>query len=144
MLKKPVSSFEGNNSVGHLSTPITTSTATKVFLSNLPIYRKGLSPLIRGLEVGTAHGYFLLGPFAKLGPLRNSEISLIIGLLSSFGLILILSLGLLIYGLVTFEKSDKDDPSNLETSSGWNQFTGGFLIGSLGAAGFAFIVLSNF
>ena len=36
--------------VGNLSTPVTTSTATKLYLGNLPIYRKGLSPLLRGLE----------------------------------------------------------------------------------------------
>ena len=49
--------------VGNLSTPVTTSTATKLYLGNLPIYRKGLSPLLRGLEIGMAHGYFLIGPF---------------------------------------------------------------------------------
>ena len=59
--------------VGNLSTPVTTSTATKLYLGNLPIYRKGLSPLLRGLEIGMAHGYFLIGPFYILGPLRNSE-----------------------------------------------------------------------
>ena len=44
--------------VGNLSTPVTTSTATKLYLGNLPIYRKGLSPVLRGLEIGMAHGYF--------------------------------------------------------------------------------------
>ena len=70
--------------VGNLSTPVTTSTATKLYLGNLPIYRKGLSPLLRGLEIGMAHGYFLIGPFYILGPLRNSENALLVGFFCSF------------------------------------------------------------
>ena len=70
--------------VGNLSTPVTTSTATKLYLGNLPIYRKGLSPLLRGLEIGMAHGYFLIGPFFILGPLRNSENALLVGFLAIF------------------------------------------------------------
>ena len=94
--------------VGNLSTPVTTSTATKLYLGNLPIYRKGLSPLMRGLEIGMAHGYLLLGPFEKLGPLRGSEISLLIGFLSSIGLITLLTVCLAMYGKVTFQESDND------------------------------------
>jgi hypothetical protein len=37
-----------------------------------------LTPLLRGLEIGLAHGYFLIGPFAT-GTLRNSEIALLSG-----------------------------------------------------------------
>ena len=36
--------------VGNLSTPVTTSTATKLYLGNLPIYRKGLSLYYVGLK----------------------------------------------------------------------------------------------
>jgi photosystem I subunit 11 len=32
---------------------------TRAILQNLPAYRSGLTPLLRGLEVGLAHGYFL-------------------------------------------------------------------------------------
>ena len=64
--------YNDDPSVGHLSTPITSSAATKAYLASLPAYRKGLSPLLRGLEIGMAHGYLLLGPFEKLGPLRDS------------------------------------------------------------------------
>jgi len=70
--------------VGNLATPVTASAFTKTWLSNLPIYRKGLSPLLRGLEIGMAHGYFLLGPFYKLGPLRDSEVALLSGLFFYF------------------------------------------------------------
>jgi hypothetical protein len=59
--------------VGHLATPITSSAVTRAILQNLPAYRFGLTPLLRGLEIGLAHGYFLMGPFVKLGPLRDSE-----------------------------------------------------------------------
>mmetsp|Transcript_33371 Transcript_33371/g.85569 ORF Transcript_33371/g.85569 Transcript_33371/m.85569 type:complete len:102 (+) Transcript_33371:48-353(+) len=66
--------------VGNLSTPISTSSFTRSFLSNLPAYRSGLSPLLRGLEIGMTHGYFLVGPFYKLGPLRDSDVALLSGL----------------------------------------------------------------
>lgn len=34
----------------------------------------GVSPLLRGVEIGLAHGFLLVGPFIKLGPLRNVEV----------------------------------------------------------------------
>ena len=64
-----VKPYNNDPFVGHLSTPVTTSLSTRTFLSNLPAYRKGTSPLLKGLEIGMAHGYFLVGPFDKLGPL---------------------------------------------------------------------------
>ena len=88
--------------VGHLATPITSSAVTRAILQNLPAYRFGLTPLLRGLEIGLAHGYFLIGPFVKLGPLRNSDIALFAAFLSTIGLIIILTLGLTIYGVATF------------------------------------------
>ena len=72
--------------VGNLSTPVTTSTATKLYLVIYLFIEKGLSPLLRGLEIGMAHGYFLIGPFYILGPLRNSENALLVGFLSALGL----------------------------------------------------------
>jgi photosystem I subunit 11 len=133
--------------VGHLSTPITTSSATRAFLKNLPIYRNGLSPLLRGLEIGMAHGYLLVGPFASLGPLRNSNVCLLAAFLSAAGLITILTLGLKIYGKVSFQQPDKVweslPISELFTEKGWNQFTSGFLVGAYGGAGFAYLVLLN-
>lgn len=136
--------FNDDPSVGHLSTPITSSSATKVYLNNLPAYRKGLSPLLRGLEIGMAHGYLLLGPFAKLGPLRSSEISLLIGFLSASGLITILTICLTIYGKVTFQDSVEEDSSNeLLTKTNWNRFTSGFFIGAFGGISFAYLILIN-
>ena len=132
--------------VGHLATPVTSSALTRAILQNLPAYRFGLTPLLRGLEIGLAHGYFLIGPFVKLGPLRNSDVSLFAGFLSTIGLIVILTLGLTIYGVATFEqeKSSRTNIStDLQTKKAWDQFKGGFFVGACGSAGFAFICLSS-
>lgn len=132
--------------VGHLATPITSSAVTRALLKNLPAYRFGLTPLLRGLEIGLAHGYFLIGPFIKLGPLRDSDISLFAGFLSTIGLILILTLGLTIYGSASFgqEKSPSETTTTqLQTKKAWDQFKGGFFVGGCGSAGFAFICLSS-
>ena len=132
--------------VGHLATPITSSAVTRAILQNLPAYRFGLTPLLRGLEIGLAHGYFLMGPFVKLGPLRNSEIGLLAGFLSTIGLIVILTLGLTIYGIATFGETTvetSESRTGLQTRKAWDQFKGGFFVGACGSAGFAFICLSS-
>ena len=131
--------------VGHLATPITSSAVTRAILQNLPAYRFGLTPLLRGLEIGLAHGYFLIGPFVTLGPLRNSDVALLSGFISTIGLIVILTLGLTIYGVATFnnEKSLISNGTDLQTKKAWDQFKGGFFVGACGSAGFAFICLSS-
>jgi photosystem I subunit 11 len=132
--------------VGHLATPITSSAVTRAILKNLPAYRFGLTPLLRGLEIGLAHGYFLIGPFVKLGPLRNSDIALFAGFLSTIGLILILTLGLTIYGVAAFGSENTpnaETSTELQTKKAWDQFKGGFFVGACGSAGFAFICLSS-
>ena len=132
--------------VGHLATPITSSAVTRALLKNLPAYRFGLTPLLRGLEIGLAHGYFLMGPFVKLGPLRNSEIALFAGFLSTIGLILILTLGLTIYGAAAFKQESEPNQTTgteLQTKKAWDQFKGGFFVGACGSAGFALICLSS-
>jgi photosystem I subunit 11 len=132
--------------VGHLATPITSSSITRALLKNLPAYRSGLTPLLRGLEIGLAHGYFLIGPFVKLGPLRNSNIALLSGFMSTLGLIIILTLGLTIYGMAVFgENKIVQQPTikELQTKKAWDQFKGGFFVGACGSAGFAFICLTS-
>ena len=124
-----------------LSTPISTSSFTKNLLSNLPAYRRGLSPLLRGLEIGMAHGYFLVGPFDKLGPLRNTDVGLLAGFLSAVGLIIILTTCLSMYGTVSFDNDDSKDA--LQTTEGWGQFTAGFFVGAVGGSGFAYLLLTN-
>nr|WCH57099.1 photosystem I reaction center subunit XI [Hypnea musciformis] len=127
--------------VGNLSTPVSTSSFTKSLLSNLPAYRRGLSPLLRGLEIGMAHGYFLVGPFDKLGPLRNTDVALLSGFLSAVGLIIILTTCLSMYGNTSFTIENSKDL--LQTKEGWSQFTAGFLVGAVGGAGFAYLLLAN-
>ena len=130
--------------VGHLATPITSSAVTRAILQNLPAYRFGLTPLLRGLEIGLAHGYFLIGPFVKLGPLRDSDIGLLAGFLSTFGVIIILTLGLTIYGVAAFgQEKSQDSENNLKTKKSWDQFKGCFLVGACGSDGFAFICISS-
>ena len=130
--------------VGHLATPITSSAVTRAILQNLPAYRFGLTPLLRGLEIGLAHGYFLIGPFVKLGPLRDSDMGLLAGFLSTIGLIIILTLGLTIYGVAAFGQEESVGSGiNLQTKQSWDQFKGGFFVGACGSAGFAFICLSS-
>ena len=127
--------------VGHLATPITSSAITKTFLGNLPAYREGLTPTLRGLEVGLAHGYFLVGPFTKLGPLRNSEVALLAGLLSALGLIVIMTLLLSLYGSSMFKNNNRKN--DFQSKKGWQQFKGGFLSGAFGSSIFAYICLLN-
>lgn len=136
-----IQSYNNDPFLGNLSTPVSTSTFTKGLLNNLPAYRRGLSPLLRGLEIGMAHGYFLVGPFDKLGPLRNTDVALLSGFLSAVGLIIILTVCLSMYGNVSFDKDDAKDL--LQTAEGWGQFTAGFLVGAVGGSGFAYLLLAN-
>jgi len=140
-----VSPFQGDPFVGHLSTPITNSTITKTYLSLLPAYKAGLSPLLRGINIGFVHGYFLLGPFVKLGPLRDSQVANFVGFVSTISLLLILTTALLIYGFVTFsaakDKTAKAGGLDILSSKGWNQFTSGFIVGGFGGTSIAYILL---
>lgn len=133
---------------GNLETPINNSPLTKWYLNNLPAYRPGITPLRRGLEVGMAHGYWLIGPFAKLGPLRDTDIANLAGLLSTLSFVTILT-GLL--GL--YANSNPPQPHTIVTTpnppdafrsnEGWNTYASGFLIGGIGGAVFAYFLISN-
>jgi photosystem I subunit XI len=135
--------WKGDPFTGHLSTPISDSAFTKAFIGNLPAYRKGLAPIVRGLEIGLAHGYFLIGPWVKLGPLRDSDTAALGGLISGLALILIATACLSIYGLVTFE-DESGSKDSLQTADGWSQLTGGFFVGATGGAFVAFFLLNEF
>ena len=82
----------------------------------------------------------MVGPFYKLGPLRNSDVALISGFFSSIGLILIMTACLAIYGVVSFEENDSMD--QLQSSKGWRQFTSGWLVGAIAGSSFAYILIS--
>jgi len=144
----------GNDAIfyGHLSTPVSDSPFVRTFVNNLPAYRSGVSPLIRGLEVGMAHGYFAIGPWVLLGPLRDGgDAANLGGLIAGIGLILIATAALSVYGLVSFPKDETpadyfEDraPDSLKTAQGWSQFTGGFFVGAMGGAFVAYFLLENF
>ncbi|HEY9616698.1 MAG TPA: photosystem I reaction center subunit XI [Microcoleaceae cyanobacterium] len=132
----------------NLKTPINSSPFTRAFINNLPAYRKGLTPLRRGLEVGMAHGYWLLGPFVKLGPLRNTEVANLAGLLSTVGLVLISALMISLYGSSnppspTPTLTTPSAPREFSHSEGWNEYGSGFLIGGIGGAIVAYFLLTN-
>jgi len=141
--------------IGFFETPITSTPAVTWFLSNLPAYRIGVDPLLRGVEVGLAHGFLLVGPFVNAGPLRNTAVKLEAGSLAAGGLVVILSLCLTIYGLATFQDSTPEEKKltltgrkleadPLQTSEGWSRFTGGFFFAGLLGAGWAYYLLANF
>jgi photosystem I subunit 11 len=136
--------YKGDPFVGHLSTPISDSDFTRAFIGNLPAYRKGLSPLLRGLEIGMAHGYFIVGPWTLLGPLRDSASANLGGLISAVALILIATICLSAYGLVSHPTEVTPGTDPLNTSEGWSQFAGGFFIGAMGGAFVAYFLLENF
>jgi photosystem II CP43 chlorophyll apoprotein len=135
-----VQPFRNDSQVGNLATPINASDISLSWIRSLPIYRPNLSPIFRGLEIGMAHGYLLLGPFLKLGPLRDTDMALLSGLGSASGLIIILSLCLFIYGVAVFNSRTAPIgvlPDNLQTNQQWRLFTSGFLVGGLGGVFFA-------
>lgn len=137
-----VQPYNNDPFTGNLSTPISDSGFTRAFIGNLPAYRKGLAPILRGLEVGMAHGYFLVGPWTLLGPLRDSDHAYIGGLIGALALILIATAALSSYGLVTFQ-SEGSSTDSLQTAEGWSQFASGFFVGASGGAFVAYFLLEN-
>lgn len=137
----------GDPQIGNLETPINSSAFSQIFIGNLPAYRKGLSPLRRGLEVGMAHGYLLYGPFALGGPFRNSEsLSSLMGLIGAAGLVIILTICLSLYGSVTKAQpvATVTTPNPPDYSpEAWSEFATGFLIGGGGGALTAYWLVSS-
>jgi photosystem II CP43 chlorophyll apoprotein len=136
--------FDNDPQLGNLATPINSSDILIKWLNNLPIYRERLAPITRGLEIGMAHGYLLLGPFLKLGPLRDTDQALLGGFGSAVGLVIILSICLFLYGNAMFQENRQPLgvlPDNLKTYKDWSFFSSGFLIGGLGGVVFACFIL---
>lgn len=111
-----------------------------------------MSPLLRGVEIGLAHGLLLTGPFIKLGPLRNvpgyAEKA---GCASAAGVVAILTVCLAIYGAATFQQDTSQlgvktlsgreilrDP--LQSAQGWSSFTAGFFVGGISGTGWAYLL----
>ncbi len=95
-----------------------------------------------------AHGYWLIGPFAKLGPLRDTDIANLAGLLSTIGLLIISTIGLSLYAnsnppKPTVTITTPNPPDAFENVHNWNEYASGFLIGGIGGAAFAYFLLAN-
>lgn len=139
----------GDPQIGNLATPLNSSDFTKALINNLPAYRAGLSPQRRGLEIGMAHGYLLFGPFALTSQFRNTAVSDIVGLIEAIILVVILTACLSLYAGTKPKKpistvTAPNPPSSLETSEGWSEFAGSFLIGGIGGAAFAYLLYEVF
>lgn len=138
--------------VGHLITPISASNLVKTYLSGLSAYKKDTSTLLRGINIGFAHGYFLFGPFTKLGPLRETHAANFGGFISAISIIILLATGLLIYGYVTFKKKNpkgtSDNKLDFLNANEWQQLGSGFTLGGFGGVGVAYLlenmISSNF
>ena len=133
---------------GNLETPINNSSLAKWYINALPAYRKGITPLRRGLEAGMAHGYWLIGPFAKLGPLRDTDTANIAGLLSTLGLVTISTFAISLYGNSLPRQphvtvTTPNPPDAFKSPEGWNSYASGFLIGGVGGAVVAYFLLNN-
>ncbi|XP_073300898.1 photosystem I reaction center subunit XI, chloroplastic [Primulina huaijiensis] len=145
--------INGDPFIGSLETPITSSPLIAWYLSNLPGYRTAVSPLLRGIEVGLAHGYLLVGPFAVTGPLRNTPYHGAAGSLAAGGLVIILSICLTMYGIASFKEGEpsiaptltltgrKKEADKLQTAEGWAQFSGGFFFGGISGVLWAYFLL---
>ncbi|KAK6289440.1 hypothetical protein POUND7_000981 [Theobroma cacao] len=145
--------INGDPFIGSLETPITSSPLIAWYLSNLPAYRTAVSPLLRGIEVGLAHGFLLVGPFVKAGPLRSTPVAGGAGSLAAAGLVVILSICLSMYGVASFKEGEpstapsltltgrKKEPDQLQTAEGWASFTGGFFFGGISGVTWAYFLL---
>eukprot|EP00271_Cylindrocystis_brebissonii_P018187 TRINITY_DN5049_c0_g1_i1.p1 TRINITY_DN5049_c0_g1~~TRINITY_DN5049_c0_g1_i1.p1 ORF type:complete len:215 (+),score=26.11 TRINITY_DN5049_c0_g1_i1:210-854(+) len=145
--------INGDPFVGSFETPVTSSPLVAWFLSNLPGYRTSVNPLLRGVEVGLAHGYLLVGPFVKTGPLRDTPVAGLAGTLGAAGLVAILSVCLTIYGIASFKEGAPStaasltltgrakEADKLQTAEGWAGFSGGFFFGGLSGVAWAYILL---
>ncbi|GMG99934.1 hypothetical protein Nepgr_001774 [Nepenthes gracilis] len=145
--------LNGDPFIGSLETPVTSSPLIAWYLSNLPAYRTAVNPLLRGVEIGLAHGFLLVGPFVKTGPLRDTPYAGAAGSLAAGGLVAILSICLTIYGISSFNEGEpsiapsltltgrKKEPDQLQTADGWARFTGGFFFGGISGVIWAYFLL---
>merc|ERR1711897_104586 len=100
-------------------TPVSNGLFATQFINAMAFYREGLKPWQRGLEIGMAHGYFLIGPFVSLGPLRNTPEAATVGLLCGCAVVGLVSIGGLIVG-ATLKPTRFDKPGDAP-AAGWQE-----------------------
>mmetsp|Transcript_12040 Transcript_12040/g.33600 ORF Transcript_12040/g.33600 Transcript_12040/m.33600 type:complete len:361 (-) Transcript_12040:111-1193(-) len=125
-----------------IQTAVRDSAFSQQFLDNLAFYRQGLKPWQRGLEIGMAHGYFIIGPFVSLGPLRNTPEAATVGMLSGIAVIIIASCGGLLLG-TTLKPTLFDKPGD-KPAAGFQEMMIWHILGGTGGAAFAHILLTLF
>lgn len=138
----------GNPQVGNLETPINASALSKWLINIQPGYRQGLTPFRRGLEVGIVQGLWVVIPFIKLGPLRDTDIANIAGFLSAIGLLLIATAAIYLYASTNPPKphvtiTTPNPPVELNRPEGWYKYANGFLIGGVIGTTITSLVLAN-
>jgi photosystem I subunit XI len=140
-------SHAGDPQVSNLKTPINSSALAMTFINGLPIYRPGLPITKRGLEVGMAHGYWMVGPFLKLGPLRGTAAGGVAALLSTVALLAIATAALYLYSMTNppaplASVTVATPPKELSTPKGWQEFAKSFFVGGAGGALVGFLIAS--
>jgi len=116
------------------------SDVTLLFLRNLPIYRRGLSPVFRGLEIGMAHGYFLIGPLVTLNSIEDPQLANATGLVMA-----ILSIAAIAIALNLYRVQESENLFYwLKSPEDWSLFRGSFLVGGVGGAMVVYFILQNF
>ena len=147
MTNQVVQPYKGNPELGHLSTPISDSAFVRTFIGALPAYRKGMAPISRGLEIGLAHGYFLVGPEIVVGALRDFDTAPYLGgLLTAIALVILGTAGMGAHGIVSLKPAAESETGTdpLKTAEGWSEMTTGFFLGGMGGAYMAYFLLSHF
>ncbi len=139
----------GDPFTANLATPINSSGFAKAYFSALPAYRKGITAFRRGLEVGVAHGYWVIGPFVAAGPLRDTDAATRVGLLCALSIIFVSTVAIWLYAaskphppVTAIEPLYP--PEELNTPQGWRKYGDGFLVGGIIGAVIAFLLLENF
>ena len=134
--------------IGNLATPINSSPLALSLVNSLSAYRSGLSAQRRGIEVGLAHGYWFVGPFAYLNPLRHTEFTDLIGLASAVGLVVVSTLAILLYAASNPPRpvatiTTPNPPEAFNSPKGWKEYARGFLIGGVAGAAVAYVLITN-
>jgi photosystem I subunit 11 len=125
-----------------VQSPVTDSYLGKGFIDNMAFYREGLKPWQRGLEIGVAHGYFLVGPFISLGPLRNTPEAATVGLLCGCAIVGLVSAGGLLFGSTI--KPTQFDQKGEKPGAGFQSMINWHAVGGVGGAAFAHTLITVF
>jgi len=125
-----------------IQVPVRALGFSRQFVNNWAFYREGLKPWQRGIEIGMAHGYWLIGPFVFCGPLRDTPEAATVGLLDGCAIIGLVSVGALLFGTVL--KPPIFDKEGDKPGAGFIELINWHAVGGLGGAGFAHALLTVF